>query len=147
METTVSYSLEIKDEYRCFYDTVEVYQEAVSFLVSVVFENYGSIEDSIESAGNQQYKQRAVEKLVHTTEGNEARYNAFDKRFHKFPSYFRRSAISVALGAVESYRKNLMFWEQSDRKCKRPRLKINRNVMPVFFKGNMFTISHFKRCR
>ena len=27
MEATVSYSLEIKDEYRCFYDTVEVYQE------------------------------------------------------------------------------------------------------------------------
>ena len=60
METSVSYSLEIKDEYRCFYDTVEVYQEAVSFLISVVSENY----DSIESAGNQQYKQRAVEKLV-----------------------------------------------------------------------------------
>lgn len=75
METTVSYSLEIKDEYRCFYDTVEVYQEAVSFLISVVSENY----DSIESAGNQQYKQRAVEKLVHKTEGNEARYKAFDK--------------------------------------------------------------------
>ena len=137
METIVSYSLEIKDEYRCFYDTVEVYQEAVSFLISVVSENY----DSIESAGKQQYKQRAVEKLVHTTEGNEARYKAFDKRFHKFPSYFRRSAISAALGAVESYRKNLMLWEQSDRKCKRPRLKINRNVMPVFFKDNMFTIS------
>ena len=137
METIVSYSLEIKDEYHCFYDTVEVYQEAVSFLISVVSENY----DSIESAGKQQYKQRAVEKLIHTTEGNEARYKAFDKRFHKFPSYFRRSAISVALGAVESYRKNLMLWEQSDRKCKRPRLKINRNVMPVFFKDNMFTIS------
>ena len=46
METTVSYSLEIKDEYRCFYDTVDVYQEAVSFLVSVVSENYGSIESA-----------------------------------------------------------------------------------------------------
>ena len=82
METTVSYSLEIKDEYRCFYDTVDVYQEAVSFLVSVVSENCGSIE----SAGNQQYKQRAVEKLVHATEGNEARYKAFDIRFHSFPA-------------------------------------------------------------
>lgn len=59
METSVSYSLEIKDEYRCFYDTVEVYQEAVSFLISVVSENY----DFIESAGNQQYKQRAVRSL------------------------------------------------------------------------------------
>lgn len=137
METTVSYSLEIKDEYRCFYDTVDVYQEAVSFLVSVVSENCGSIE----SAGNQQYKQRAVEKLVHATEGNEARYKAFDKRFHKFPSYFRRSAISTALGAVESYRRNLELWEESGRKCKRPRLKVDRNAMPVFFKENMFTLS------
>ena len=137
METTVSYSLEIKDEYRCFYDTVDVYQEAVSFLVSVVSENYGSIE----SAGNQQHRQRAVEKLVHATEGNEARYKAFDIRFHKLPSYFRRSAISAALGAVESHRRNLELWEESGRKCKKPRLKVDRNAMPVFFKGNMFTLS------
>ena len=45
------------------------------------------------------------------------------------------------MGTVESYRKKLMLWEQSDRKCKKPRLKVERNAMPVFFKGNMFTLS------
>ena len=137
MKNIVSYGMEIKDEYRCFFDTLSIYQEAVEFLISVADENY----EAIASLNKNCDKQGYIEDLVHTTRSNTAKYPAFDKKFHDFPSYFRRAAINAALGAVSSYRSNLKNWEESDRKTKKPRLKINRNVMPVFYKGNTFELA------
>ena len=137
MKQIVSYGMEIKDEYRCFPDTIDIYQAAVKFLISVVDSNYGAI-DSLEYSG---HKMTAVENLVHSTRSNTAKYKAFDEKFHKFPCYFRRAAIMVAIGAVSSYRSNLKNWEESGRKGKKPRLRINRNVMPVFYKGNTFCLA------
>ena len=133
----VSYGMEIKDEYRCFYDTISIYQEAVKFLISVVDDNY----EAIVSLHNDCYKQKVIENLVHSTRNNEARYKAFDERFHKFPSYLRRAAIMAALGAISSYRSNLKLWEESGRKGKKPRLNRNRNAMPVFYKGKTFCLA------
>ena len=137
MKNMVSYKMEIKDEYRSFYDTLSIYQKAVEFLISVVDDNY----DAIVLLGKECFKQKAIENLVHTTRINEAKYPSFDEKFHKFPSYFRRAAINAVLGAVSSYRSNLKLWEESGRKTKKPRLKINRNVMPVFYKGNTFCLA------
>lgn len=136
MENTASYSMEIKDEYRCFYGTYDIYQDAVSFLIKVVNAEYDEIKDVKDS----KKRQSIIEKLVHGTSKREAKYKAFDKKFFKFPSYLRRSAINAAIGAVSSYRSNLAFWEASDKSHKRPRLKVNRNEIPAFYKGNMFQL-------
>jgi hypothetical protein len=53
-----------------------------------------------------------VEKLTHATKKNPCpTYGEFDVLFHKFPSYFRRSAIADAFGIVKSYRSNYANWE------------------------------------
>ncbi|EJX08576.1 transposase, IS605 OrfB family [gut metagenome] len=137
MKNTVSYGMEIKDEYRCFYDTLSIYQEAVKFFISVVDDNY----DAIAFLNKNCDKQGVIENLVHTTRSNTAKYKSFDEKFFKLPCYFRRAAINAALGAVSSYRSNLKHWKESDRKKKKPRLRINRNVMPVFYKGNTFCLA------
>ena len=128
-----------------FYGTYDIYQDAVSFLIKVVNAEYDEIEDVTSS----KKRQSIIEKLVHGTKKREARYKAFDRKFFKFPSYLRRSAISAAIGAVSSYRSNLASWEASDKSHKRPRLKVNRNEMPVFYKGNMFQLvdDEYYQCR
>ena len=77
-----------------------------------------------------------TERLVHSTKNNIAKYD-FDVRFYKFPSYFRRSAIQSALGAVSSYRSNLTNWEKSQT-GRKPTLQKNRFVMPTFYNKAMF---------
>ena len=136
MKNTASYSMEIKDEYRCFHGTYDIYQDAVSFLIKVVNAEYDEIKD-VNGPNKRQY---IIEKLVHGTSKRKAKYKSFDKKFFKFPSYLRRSAITAAIGAVSSYRSNLTAWEASDKSHKRPRLKVNRNEMPVFYKGDMFKL-------
>ena len=128
--------MEIKDEYRCFYGTYDIYQDAVSFLIKVVNAEY----DEIKDVNDSKKRQAIIEKLVHSTSKREAKYKAFDRTFFKFPSYLRRGAINAAIGAVSSYRSSLASWEASDKSHKRPRLKANRNEMPVFYKGNMFQL-------
>ena len=41
-------------------------------------------------------------------------YTEFDRKFYKFPSYLRRSAINEAIGKVSSYKSNLANWEKED---------------------------------
>ena len=81
-----------------------------------------------------------IERLVHSTSTRKALYPSFDIRFHKLPSYLRRSAIFDAIAAIKLYRKNLAEWEVSDKLKKKPFLKRKRNVMPAFYKDNMFIL-------
>ncbi len=133
----LSYSVEIKDEYRCFYDTVYMYRKAVSSLVVI----FNAVYDSLKHLSGNDLK-NSLDKLIHGTSKREAVFKSFDKTFHKFPSYFRRSAVSEAWGNVISYRKNLEQWKQipENKRGKRPILNRNRNIMPCFYKGNMFQL-------
>ena len=45
-----------------------------------------------------------------------------------------------ALAAITLYRKNLADWEASDKFKKKPLLKRKRNVMPAFYRDNMFML-------
>ena len=45
-----------------------------------------------------------------------------------------------ALTAIMLYRKNLADWEASDKLKKKPLLKRKRNVMPAFYRDNMFIL-------
>ena len=123
------------DAFKVFLDTIAIYQNAVSFLIDVVNEHY----DTIRSLPSQK-AMTLVERLVHSTSTRKALYPSFDIRFHKLPSYLRRAAIMEAVAAVTLYRKNLADWEVSDKLKKKPFLNRKRNVMPAFYRDNMFIL-------
>ena len=136
MKTMVSREVRIKDAFKPFLDTVTVYQEAVSFLIDVVNEHYVNV-----CALPSQKAMTFIERLVHSTSTRKALYPSFDIRFHKLPSYLRRAAIMESVAAVTLYRKNLAEWEVSDKLRKKPFLKRKRNVMPAFYRDNMFILN------
>ena len=131
----VSREVRIKEAFKPFLDTVEIYQEAVSFLIGVAEEHFKDVQ-TLSSHGAMAF----VEGLVHSTAGRQALYPSFDTRFHKLPSYLRRAAIMEALAAVTLYRKNLSDWEASDKSRKKPHLNRKHNAMPAFYRGNMFIL-------
>ena len=115
-------------------NTVSVYREAVMYLIDVVNAEWESVGPVYKAKKNE--GQRAVERLIHTTKKNSAKYD-FDFRFVKFPSYFRRAAISFALGTVASYRSNCVNLEASGKKGNPPALPKRVAAMPAFFCKNM----------
>ena len=135
MKIMVSREVRIVDAFKVFLDTIAIYQNAVSFLIDVVNEHY----DTIRSLPSQK-AMTLVERLVHSTSTRKVLYPSFDIRFHKLPSYLRRAAIMEAVAAVTLYRKNLAEWEVSDKLRKKPFLKRKRNVMPAFYRDNMFIL-------
>ena len=135
MKIMVSREVRIVDAFKVFLDTIAIYQNAVSFLIDVVNEHYVNV-----CALPSQKAMTFIERLVHSTSTRKALYPSFDIRFHKLPSYLRRSAIFDAIAAIKLYRKNLAEWEVSDKLKKKPFLKRKRNVMPAFYKDNMFIL-------
>lgn len=133
MNITSSYSVEIK---RCpcgLKETQRVFRQAVSYLIAVVDHEWSAIES--ERSANR--RMMIIEHLVHTTKANVARYD-FDDRFYKFPSYLRRSAIHMAVGAVSSHKSNLHNWENNGKQGKVPKLQADRFAAPTFYKIDMY---------
>ena len=142
-KTTVSYSVNIIDEYRILRDTISVFKNAVSFVIPVVLENYSAIKDI--SFINE--KQREIEKLIHNSKNVTAKYPKFDKKFKKLPSYLRRDAIKQAISAVTSHKALIKQWEDDGKNTKKPKLNHHPEVMPVLYKGNMFEVTGDYTCR
>ncbi|WP_303150039.1 hypothetical protein [uncultured Cloacibacillus sp.] len=87
-----------------------------------------------------------VEGLIHTTKYNAAAYPEFDKKFYKFPSYYRRSAIAFVLGALTSYHTRLEQYKTERYNAvsngkkfrqKPPTLNIEACAWPVMYKKEM----------
>lgn len=114
-------------------DTIQYYQNAVSWLIPVAQAEYDSFSMLKANA-----KMTHMEKLVHSTSKRKAKYKGFDKKFYKMPSYLRRSALVAAIGIVSSFMSNLENWKKNGMKGKKPKLRINHSKMPCFYKGNMF---------
>ena len=85
-------------------DTVRIYQEALSYLIGIVNDNWDAVRSITTGALEQR---RYIEKLVHGNKNREFKYPEFDKKFHKYPSYLRRATITAAIGAVSSSHSNL----------------------------------------
>ncbi|MEL6579623.1 MAG: transposase [Cyanobacteria bacterium J06621_12] len=87
----------------------------------------------------------AVEKLVHQTAKNASpRYQYFNRRFYKFPSYYRRGAIQFAVGQVSSFNSRYRDWQSGIRKRKDalpPRLNANCGTYPPLYKGQCVKLS------
>lgn len=142
MYITDSYKTKILNKNRSLQKTLFIYREAVSFLVDVFNKEWLYL-DSFTFA-----KERFnnAEHLVHSTKDNIAKYD-FDSAFYKFPSYFRRSAITDAIGIVSSYKSNLAKYElerydaiSNGKKFKKrePRLQAKHFKCPTYYKGNMY---------
>lgn len=137
MKITSSYAVRVMGDKNItaqIANTVSVYREAVMYLIDIVNAEWESVGPIYKAKKNE--GQRAVERLIHTTKKNSAKYD-FDFRFVKFPSYFRRAAISFALGTVASYRSNCVNWEASGKKGNPPALPKRVAAMPAFFCKNM----------
>ncbi len=135
MKVTSSYAVHVQDHRQSLKATVSLYRAAVAFMIDVVDKEWDTLPPICAAGGK--LGQHALEHMIHKTKGfPKPKYN-FDEKFYKFPSYFRRAAITMALGAVSSYRKNLANWEAGGKQGRPPKLAYDRNVMPVFFRGNM----------
>ena len=81
----------------------------------------------------------AVEKLVHATAKNpNPKYRYFNRRFYKFPSYYRRGAIQFAVGQVSSFVTRYREWQSGIRKrknAKPPKLNADCGTYPPLYKG------------
>ena len=124
--SVASYPIQIKHIDRALKDTVRIYQDAVAYLIDIVTLRFDDIKDMSDLAAR-----KHIEDLVHGTTKRTAVYKAFDERFYKFPSYFRRAAITAAIGAVRSWQSMVKNWEDGGRKGRKPRLKRRRNAMPA----------------
>lgn len=133
MDITSSYNVEIKKINKALKNTVCVYRRALSYLITVVNENW----DELKYIRHKEEKQRFVEKLTHNTKNYKAQYD-FDQQFYKYPSYLRRATISAAIGCVSSYRSNYDNWLENGEKGNPPKLQTNHYAMPTFFRDNMF---------
>ena len=127
-----SYKVKLIGIYKYLFETAHIYQEAFAFVVPVVNDNW---EDIINISGLK-CQQRFVEKLIHNTESNFAKYD-FDEKFPNFPSYLRRCVISDAIGHVSSYRSNYENWLKKPV-GKSPVLSTKTSKTPVFYKDNMY---------
>ncbi|MBT2680518.1 transposase [Bacillus sp. ISL-35] len=126
-----------------FEATVAVYNEALSFVIDVIEQEYDHL-----SHLSTKFVVPSVEKLIHITKSNPSpKYKEFNQRLYKFPSYFRRGAINAAFGKVKSYRSNYQNWlnekevalaEGKKFNKNPPRLQLEHKEFPVFYKSNMF---------
>ena len=127
-----SYKVKIKHYNHIFEQTVEIYRNAVSFFIDVCDKEW----DVLEPLKNLE-RCRKIEELTLQTKKNQNLKYDFNERFYKMPSYLRRSAINTATGCYSSYYSNLKNWEEKSV-GNRPKLQLDRNVMPTLYKDNMY---------
>ena len=114
--------------------TVEIYRHAVDFFINVVMEYW----DDISVIKDSKQKVAFIEKLTVVSKKRKTVPAPFGEgEFYKFPAYYRRAAISKALGKVSSYKSNLANWK-ADPKGKKPSAPVCGYEYPALYKGNCF---------
>ena len=132
MELYSAYDIQIKDYHHIFDHTVKLYQRTVSFFLDICDKEWDWLEQLKGKERNNQMERLTLE----TKRNPNPKYN-FNSLFYKMPTYLRRAAISAAIGAYSSYISNLRKWQEHP-KGRRPSLQMERNMMPVLYKGGMF---------
>ena len=141
MNITSSYAMKLTGDLKALENTIIVYRNALRFVIPVVDMHW----DEMKNFEYTNQRMMYIEKLVHSTVENQARYS-FDKEFPKFPSYLRRAVLIRALGIVSSYRSNLANWEEKkveleekgEKVSQRPRLSTRHFDCPAYYKKNLF---------
>lgn len=141
MKIMSSYAMKLTGDLKTLGNTIAIYRDALHFVIPIVASYWDEMKDFEYTNQRMVY----VEKLVHSTAKNQARYN-FDEEFPKFPSYLRRAVINRALGIVSSYRSNLANWEEKkveleakgEKVPQLPRLGNRYFDCPAYYKNNLF---------
>ena len=133
MQVVTSYKVKIAEYNSIFDGTLAIYREALAYLMAVVNDEW----DSIKDVPRMEDKQKYIERLTHNTKMNIAKYD-FDSRFHKYPSYLRRSTTVDAIGKVQSYKSNCAKWESEAKKGKPPTFQTCHDEYPALYKDNMY---------
>ena len=140
MKNTLSYRIILPNEFKILNETISYYRRCVNYLIDIVLIEYD------ESLSPMKDKNR-IEKMIHSTRANQAKYEIFDQLFYKMPCYLRRSALTEAYGIVQAYKSQMTNWEANNKEGKKPFLKRNQAFMPAFYKGNMFEMVSRNICR
>ena len=132
MKITSSYRMKLTGDLKALENSIRIYRDALHFVIPIVNAHWDEVKDF------EYVKQRMTytEKLIHSTDENQARYD-FDEEFPKFPSYLRRAVLNLALGIVSSYRSNLANWEK-EPKGQAPQLGLTHYAYPAYYKKNLF---------
>jgi IS605 OrfB family transposase len=115
--------------------TVSVFRAYVRSLTGIIYTHWDVL-----GALTQKEQVPSVEKLMHrTAQHPDPKYASyFERRFPKFPSYYRRSAIAFCLGQVSSFVTRYAQCQSGIRKrrdASPPRLTANAGVYPALYKG------------
>ena len=132
MKLTSSYAMKLNGDLTALKNSIELYRGALRYVIPIVDTHWDEMEDF-------KYMNQCmihIEKLIHSTNRNNARYN-FDEEFPKLPSYLRRAVLNQAIGIVSSYSSNLKNWER-EGKGVRPKLSLTHFTYPAYYKGNLF---------
>ena len=127
-----------------FCKTIEIYRRLCRFLAGIVFTHWKTL-------GTLSAKEvvPAVERLMHATAKNpNVKYPQVGKAFHKFPSYYRRAAITFAVGQVSSYMTRYRDWQsgkRARRDAKPPRFNSNAGCYPVLYRGQCYKMLAIER--
>jgi IS605 OrfB family transposase len=135
MKNINTYNIRLVNCYGILDDTVKVYNSAVMFFVNLINKEWNSLSGC---KNNECIK--LVEALTVETKNNPFPKYGFSKKFYKFPSYLRRSAIKESYGLVSSYRSNLENWENTPKhkRGKQPKLPKQINSFPCMYRDNCF---------
>ncbi|VEP14160.1 transposase [Hyella patelloides LEGE 07179] len=120
--------------------TVCEFRYLVRCLVGVVYTHWSNI-------GRLDAKAQipALEKLIHATAKNPSpKYQYFNRRFCKFPSYYRRGAIQFAIGQVSSFVTRYREWQSGTRNRKGaspPKLNAECRTYPPLYKGQCIKLA------
>ena len=136
MDILTTYKAKIKEEEfkTCFMNTVEHYRKAVNFLIDVAIGEWDWLALLSGTARNNFMEYLCVQTLDNPT----PKYS-FTQYMYKFPCYYRRAAISEALGKVSSYKSNMTNWEQTHN-GKKPGYPKAGFVYPSMYRGNTFEL-------
>ena len=88
-------------------ETIKVYRRVCRYLVGIVFTHWPELAPLTADE-----RTPAVERLMHATSNRpDVNYPQINRVFHKFPSYYRRAAITFAMGQVSSYMTRYRDWQ------------------------------------
>lgn len=117
-----------------------VYRRVCRYLVGIVLTHWPEL-----GVLSPEEQIPAVERLMHSTAKRPiVKYPQINRVFHKFPSYYRRAAISFAIGQVSSYMTRYRDWQsglsRKRRDAKPPTLNADAGCYPALYKGQCYKL-------
>lgn len=142
MKIVKTAKLKILTHTKTFDNTIEIYNQALSFYIIVCEKEQVNLKDK-----NSKEKLNYIESITHKTAKNiDIKYD-FDRDFYKFPSYLRRAVIMDAIGILDSHFSRVKNWEEERAKAlkkgkkfykKIPTLNYTPNSFPTLYRDNMW---------